>query len=82
MRKKTPIVTKLLKPQSTDPLLSPFEAAVYLGVEVSTLSVWRCTGRYNIEFIKVGRLVKYRKSSLDAFLEQRTQVFLLNDQGV
>jgi excisionase family DNA binding protein len=47
-------------------------AAGYLGVTPKTLEVWRCTKRYNIPYIKVGRLVKYRKADLDAFLESRT----------
>jgi excisionase family DNA binding protein len=65
-------ISAVLKDQLTDPLLSPPKAAEYLGVTVRTLSVWRCVGRYNIPFIKVGRLVKYRKSALDAFLNRRT----------
>lgn len=56
----------------TDPLLSPEAAAQYIGVAGNTLSVWRCMGRYDIPFIKVGRLVRYRKSDLDAFLDRRT----------
>jgi len=55
-----------------DPLLTTTEAAAYLGVAPETLNVWRCTKRYDIPYIKVGRLVKYRKSALDAFLESRT----------
>ena len=65
-------ISAVLKNQSADPLLPPPEAAEYLGVTVRTLSVWRCVGRYNIAFIKVGRLVKYRQSELDAFLSRRT----------
>lgn len=61
-----------LKHQSTDPLLTPPEASAYIGVTENTLSVWRCVGRYAIPYIKCGRLVKYRKSALDAFLERRT----------
>lgn len=53
-------------------LLSPQRAAEYLGVSVNTLEVWRSTKRYNIPYVKVGRLVKYRQSALDAFLESRT----------
>ena len=60
------------KNQSADPLFTPPEAAAYIGVTENTLSVWRCVGRYNIPFVKVGRLVKYRKSALDAFLDRRT----------
>ncbi|MGZ8927660.1 MAG: helix-turn-helix domain-containing protein [Methylobacter sp.] len=59
-------------PQNTTDLLTTKQAAEYLGVTVGTLEVWRCTKRYNIQFIRVGRLVKYRKSALDAFLEART----------
>jgi excisionase family DNA binding protein len=62
----------ILKNQSTDPLLNPKEAAAYIGVAKNTLNVWRCVGRYAIPYIKSGRLVKYRKSALDDFLERRT----------
>lgn len=65
-------VSAVIRNQSTDPLFNPHEAAEYLGVSRDTLSVWRCVGRYNIQFVKVGRLVKYRKSALDAFLDRRT----------
>ncbi len=65
-------VSAILNKLQADPLLNPGEAAAYLGVTESTLSVWRCVGRYNIPYIKSGRLVKYRKSALDAFLERRT----------
>ena len=65
-------ISTILKDQPIDPILPPTEAAEYIGVTVRTLSVWRCVGRYNIPFIKVGRLVKYRKSALDAFLDSRT----------
>lgn len=58
--------------KSTDPLFTPKETAEYLGVTEPTLAVWRCTGRYAIPYIKVGRLVKYRKSALDTFLDSRT----------
>ncbi len=64
-----------------DPLMTTTEAANYLGVAPETLNVWRCVKRYDIPYIKVGRLVKYRKSALDTFLEQRTQGFLWNDVG-
>jgi hypothetical protein len=58
---------------SSEILHTTVSAAKYLGIEPSTLNVWRSTGRYNLEFIKVGRLVKYRQSILDAFLMNRTR---------
>ncbi|NBQ70268.1 MAG: DNA-binding protein [Nitrosomonadaceae bacterium] len=66
-------VASILKHQSNDPLFTPHEAAAYIGVTVNTLSVWRSNGRYGIPFIKIGRLVKYRRSALDSFIERRTR---------
>ena len=57
--------------ETWDPLLSRKEAANLLGVEVGTLEVWASTGRYNLPFIKVGRLAKYRLSDLVAFRDAR-----------
>jgi len=49
-------------------LLSRKEAARYLGVSETTLAVWKCTGRYKLPCVKIGRLVKYRQADLDAFI--------------
>jgi len=49
-------------------LLTRREAALYLGISEQTLAIWKCTGRYQLPFVKIGRLVKYRKSDLDAFI--------------
>ncbi|MCQ4253354.1 MULTISPECIES: helix-turn-helix domain-containing protein [Stutzerimonas stutzeri subgroup] len=48
------------------------QAAAALGIKASTLSVWRSTGRYNLPYMKVGRLVRYRLSDLAEFLARRT----------
>lgn len=48
------------------------QAAQVLGAKVSTLAVWRSTGRYNLPFLKVGRLVRYRVSDLAEFMSRRT----------
>ncbi len=53
-------------------LLTRKEAAVYLGIAEMTLSIWKSTGRYNLPVVKIGRLVRYKKSDLDAFIERRT----------
>jgi excisionase family DNA binding protein len=53
-------------------LLTSAEAAAFLGIRKETLAIWRCTKRYNIPFIRCGRLIKYRKSALIAFLESRS----------
>lgn len=59
-------------PLQTDPLLSEQQAAEVLGVKPTTLQVWRSTGRYGLAYVKVGRLVKYRRSALEGFLQRRT----------
>lgn len=55
----------------TDPLLSEQQTAQLLGIKPATLQVWRCTKRYALAYIKVGRLVRYRQSAVLAFLESR-----------
>ena len=61
-------------------LLTEAEAADYLGVKPQTLCAWRCTRRYNLRFIKVGRLVRYRFEDLEAFLAERTVGALRGDE--
>ena len=63
-----PILASLLRSD----LLNTEQAAAYLGVTSRTLEVWRCTKRHAIPYIKVGRLVKYRKAELDHWLAQQT----------
>lgn len=55
-----------------DPPLDTRAAAEYLGLRPSTLEIWRSTGRYDLPFEKIGRSVRYRRSSLDRFLAGRT----------
>jgi len=54
-------------------MLTPQQAADYLGVTVGTLGIWRCSRRYPLPFVKVGRKVCYLKSDLDTFIERRTR---------
>jgi excisionase family DNA binding protein len=53
-------------------LLTRNEAAEYLGITPRTLAVWACVKRYNLPYVKIGRLVKYRRSDLDKFIERQT----------
>lgn len=53
-------------------LLTNTEAACHLGIQPSTLAVWRCEGRYPIPYLKVGRrTVRYRREDLDAWLKSQ-----------
>ena len=54
-------------------LLDEQAAAALLTVAPGTLGVWRSTGRYNLPFLKVGRMVRYRRADLVAWLAARTR---------
>lgn len=54
-------------------LMTPEQVADYLGVSVETLNVWRCTKRYNLPYVKAGRLVRYRLQDVEAFVASRLQ---------
>jgi excisionase family DNA binding protein len=42
-------------------------AAKILGISPQTLRVWRCH-RKHLQFVKIGRCVRYKQSDIDAFL--------------
>ncbi len=65
-------VSKLLRKEAVSPLVSRKEAAVYLGVEKQTLAAWATLKRYQLQYIKVGGLAKYRLADLERFLKERT----------
>lgn len=58
--------------RSADPadLYDCDQAATYLRAAEHTLAVWRSTKRYALPYVKIGRLVRYRKADLDAFIER------------
>jgi len=53
-------------------LLTRKQAAAYLDVRPQTLACWASTRSYDLRYIKVGGLVRYRKTDLDDFLARRT----------
>ena len=63
-------VTLLQKFESD--LLTREQAAAYLGVAVQTLAIWKSTKRYDLPFVKIGRLCKYKRSELDAFIRRHS----------
>jgi len=52
--------------------LSVGEAADYLSISVRTLASWRGDSSESLAYIKIGRLVKYRKSDLDSYIDANT----------
>lgn len=55
-------------------LLTSEETASWLGLKNKhTLEIWRSTKRYpELEYIKVGRLVRYKREAVERFLDSRT----------
>ena len=53
-------------------LLTPGQVASFLGIAPETLNVWRCTQRYHLPYIKVGRLVRYRKTDVEHFIDSNS----------
>lgn len=73
-----PIVTEIGRtlgyaPEAIPAQIDERRAAEVLGVKVSTLTNWRTTGRYNLPYIKVGRLVRYRVADIAAWIAKRRQ---------
>jgi len=54
-------------------LLTPDEAARVIGVKASTLACWRCTGRNDLPFLKIGGRVLYRPDDLRDWLNSRVK---------
>lgn len=58
--------------ESADTLYSARRAAEYLGVAAGTLAHWRSDPRGPaIPFVKVGRVVRYRRGDLDRFVQSK-----------
>jgi predicted site-specific integrase-resolvase len=54
-------------------LLTAEQVSDILGVNTHTLAVWRCTGRYNLPYIKAGRLVRYSEQEIKSFIDRSTR---------
>ncbi|WP_214648700.1 helix-turn-helix transcriptional regulator [Ruegeria lacuscaerulensis] len=65
--------------KQADTLLKPEQVADRLGVSTTTLATWRCTKRYPLAYVKVGRLVRYRAGDVEAFEIARLQEVVAND---
>lgn len=55
-----------------DPLLTQREAAAYLAIAPRTLEAWRHRYPDRLPYVRVGNNVRYRRSTLDNYLEAQT----------
>jgi predicted DNA-binding transcriptional regulator AlpA len=53
---------------SDSKVLDEREAAELLGCSVALMRKWRLFGE-GVAYVKIGRLVRYRQSDIDAFLD-------------
>ncbi|MES2479444.1 MAG: helix-turn-helix domain-containing protein [Bacteroidota bacterium] len=56
-----------------EPLLDRKMAAKLLNVSPGTLAVWDSTKRYNLQPLRAGNRVRYRRSVLEDFLNRQVQ---------
>ena len=50
-------------------LLDPKETGAILNKSQQTLAWWRCSGRYDLPFLKIGGRVMYREDDVLRFIE-------------
>ena len=65
-------VAKLERDLAASDLVDEVQLATRLGVARSTLQSWRYAGR-GPRYIKLGRLIRYRTTDVDAFLRANTR---------
>jgi excisionase family DNA binding protein len=53
-------------------LLDEHAVAELLGISIKTLQKWRCNSN-GPSYVKVGRLVRYRRSAIEKWIERQTQ---------
>lgn len=58
----------MIDQQST---LTPIQAAKYLGISEGALRLWRSEGKGPRHFKAGEKLVRYRRTDLDAWIEER-----------
>jgi len=55
-------------------LLTPKEVAAVLRLRECTLATWRCTGRADLPYVKIGRSVRYTADAVAAYIASREMV--------
>ena len=50
------------------------EVSALLNIRPQTLAIWWCKRRYDLPFIKVGRLIRYRAADVEQWPQGRSSV--------
>jgi len=56
-----------------DILIDTDTAAQLLSIQPSTLAKWRSTGEHHIQFVRIGRSVRYRTCDLRHWIESNSE---------
>ncbi len=54
-------------------LIDDKETSKILHITPETLAVWRCTNRYDLPYVKLGRKVRYKLKDIHDFIDRQTQ---------
>ena len=54
-------------------LLTRQQAADFLSCKPNTLALWKCTKRYSLPCVKIGKNVRYRLLDLQNFIKKNMQ---------
>jgi len=63
-------------------LLSPEHVALMLGVKTQTLAAWRTGRGPTIDFVKIGRSVRYSAQAVKKFIASRTVANTVEGRGL
>ncbi len=61
-------------------LITPKEAAEALGESEQTLASWRRSGRHDLRYFKLGRLIRYDADDIQALLESLESTGEIDDE--
>lgn len=61
------------QPSDTQQLMTPAEVAEWLRVPVATLTEWRYRRRGGPPYVRLGRLIRYDRADVQAWIEERKE---------
>lgn len=53
----------------TNELMTPGQVAEWLGVSIQTLAYWRHAKRDGPDFTRLGRMIRYERSRVQAYID-------------
>jgi predicted DNA-binding transcriptional regulator AlpA len=63
---------EIKKVAEVEVLLTRKQVAEILGCKENTLAIWKCTNRYNLPYVKIGKNIRYKLADVMSFIEKNT----------